>query len=283
MAKLPQKSLIHKYFSKDIPLVLITTTLICLIFYLLFLALYVHWASLPDWELNHKWNRLTMGLGDQIFCLSDRDTTQLFSQCVPPSENNTVQQIAFTIKARLHLDESLLLNERNITLYSCFDRQLVANDMDAFSIAKDTYFSLSLTLPVSYSQDIDMCVAVTSTDKLVTTHFQKLHTLPYPPACQVTLPSESSLRLLPTPLRSNASSCEYARLQPVLQPSNNWELSRIFKDAFPLVNLALTEKNKYLATQHLVMMSLFLLLTLLLCGLLYFIRSHTSVFCKSCY
>ena len=281
MAKLPQKNLIHRCISKDIPLILFTTTLICIMLCLLLLALYVHSAALPAWELNHKWNRLTMGLGDQTFCLSDIDTAELYSHCMPPSDTNTVQQIAFTVKARVEFKESFLLNQGNITLYSCFDRQLVANDIDALSLAKNTYFSLYLTLPATHNQDIEMCVAVTSSDKLVTKHFEKLSIFPYPPKCQITLPTETSLRLLPAPLLSNMSGCDHVRIQPVLQPSNYWELSRIFKDAFPLVNLALTEQSKFLAVKRLVMMSFFLLLIVLICGLIYFIRSYRSVFCKS--
>ena len=284
MEKFPQKSLPHKCFSKDIPLVLFATTLIGIMLYLLFLALYVRSAALPAWELNHKWNRLTMGLGDQSFCLSDRDTTELYSHCTPPTENHTLlQQITFTAKARVQLDDSLLPKEGNITVYSCFDRQLVANDIDALSTAKNTYFSISLTLSATHNDDVEMCVAVTSMDKLVTKHFQKLDTSPYPSKCHISLPTDTSLRLLPTALLSNASGCDRVRLEPVLQPSNNWELSRIFKDAFPLVNLALTQQNKFLAAKHLVIMSLFLLLTVLVGSLICFVRSYASVFCKSCY
>ena len=284
MKKLPHKS------TTDIPLRIYVSTLTFLLVSFLLLALHVRVAPLPAWELNHKWNRLTMRLGDQTFCLSTQPLTQLHSHCLeqttPTSTLQTPHVLSFSVKARIKIDESLLFDRDTITAFSCFNRRLVANDIDTLSTAKNTYFTLSLHLLTSrltstrIHDNVDICVAVFSTDEVVINHLKTLDTIPFPPKCNLSYPTTQTLVLAPLITQSNKSTCQYVSLQPVLQPSNNWELSRVFKDAFPLVNLALTEGNKDSASRHLVLASFFLLLIVLIPGFVYCIRNNTRYFCK---
>lgn len=289
MKKLPQKT------TTDIPLLICVSTLTFLMVSFLLLALHVHLAPLPAWELNHKWNRLTMELGDQTFCLSSQPLTQLLSHCkllkpsTPTPSLQTPYTFSFSVKARIKIDESLMLDKDTLTSFACFNRQLVANDIDTLSTAENTYFTLSLHLLTSQltsnqtPDNVDICVGVISTDEVVTNHLKKLDTIPFPPKCNLSYPTAQTLTLAPLITQNNESMCRYVSLQPVLQPSNNWELSHVFKDAFPLVNLALTEGNKNSASRHLVLMSFFLLLIVLIPGSVYYFRNNTRYFCKCCH
>ncbi|KAI6654533.1 hypothetical protein LOD99_929 [Oopsacas minuta] len=270
MGKLQQKS------SLDIPILIFIISLICLMISFLLLALHVHLVPLPAWELNHKWNRLTMGLGEQTFCLSSQYPTDLYSQCNPSfnifPKLQTPQTLAFLVKAKIRIDKSLFLKRDNLTLFSCFNRRLVATDIDSLSIAESTYFSISISLSssqilaynIAEDNNIDLCVGVISTDEVVIKHFQKLDTNPRPPKCELLHDTADLLPLLPLILHNNTSMCEFVRIQPIPQASNNWELSLLFKDAFPLINLSLTEQDKNYAIKHLVMMSLLLSLLALM-------------------
>ena len=270
-----ERNFFHNCFSKDPPLLIFIASLSLTIVSFLLLALYIHLVHLPAWELNHKWNKLTMGLGHQTFCLDTQHHEDQIHHC---SSSNLFQ---FSIKAQVEVKRSLFDEKDFLAFYSCFNRLHVATDIDNLSIVKNTYFSLSLNVPLEQCEpantvckfESDVCVGVNSTDDIIFNHLDKLETIPRPPKCVTTAPTSHTHLLLPTILHPNVSMCEQAQIQPLLQPSNNWELSRIFKDAFPLINLSLTQQDKTLAARHLFTTAVILFLAVLSCGIAYIIRA----------